>query len=75
MKERKINMGERGGRRSKATKVYLFICIYIYLLLIIYPNHAGYHIDYVITVFSFTIGFNLLRIFTLKLPYQLTYRL
>jgi len=68
MKDRKIYMG-------KATKFYVYIFIYIYLRLIIYPNYTGYHIDDVITVFSFTVGFYVLRIFHSKavLPGYLTF--
>jgi hypothetical protein len=47
-----------GGRRrrDKATKIYLHIRKFIRL--INYPDYTIYHIDYVITVFLFTISFS-----------------
>ena len=67
------------GKEEKRVRlrriIYLFFYIYVYLGLIIYPNYTGYHTKDVITVFSFTFGFDVLRIFVLKLPFQVTCRL
>jgi hypothetical protein len=62
MKERKISMGEGGGGIKLLMFMYLFIYLYVYLYvylrLISYLDYTIYHIDYVITVFSFTISFS-----------------